>query len=1196
MTDTCHRPNSGFLSSRISTMLHLLHLDIPIFTTQNTDGEYVARPLLADGPIRSHKWYQRALDRCAGATRNTLPSILTGRDELQNLLWHNLNPDLTMETLDLTFESGQRMISGPYTAIWFEVSGTRYVCLPGFEDLLFIARKDEEGGYDLKSEVKRVIQTIYRKKRAAGDFLEPTANQARKRDAITSIRISTHVRLPPTEARDDLLPLLLGHPVESFDGATEIEKVAESLTDRYLYERDLDRAFLQDDLVQRLQDRMYGNTREAIALVGPPGVGKTAVLHEAITSHLVSVREEASNDYTIISKQPVVWHLDPQQLIAGMSQVGMWQRRLEAILSHVKGRLQQCHGIARSDIVYVDNPVALLRLGQSAKSDLTMADVLKPHLEDRGLPVVLEASPDAWTRLQELDQRFADLFTVLRLSEPASEKAWEIIAYQRTELERRRDVRITTGGLMRVRELQHTLSQRRVLPGRVADTLDRLVSRYDSQPIDADAVDALLLERAALREDIARSDVSLSTSDVEDEIQTRLIGQPDATECLVDVVSVAKTRLGDPSRPLASLLFIGPTGVGKTEAAKVLQSVMFDNPDGLLRFNMNEYVDEGAVARLVGDLDHPDGHLTNKVRFQPSCVVLLDEIEKAHPSVHNLLLQVLDEGRLTDGLGRTVDFSQTVIVMTSNLGAEEAASGLGFSPTSAEDQRRSQTQVYQGAVEDYFRPEFVNRIDRTVSFQSLGRDAIKQIARLQIGAFVEREGLARRTVFLNLTDQALDRVARLGFDPDFGGRALRRSIEQDVAPLIADILVQSEPENPVLLNLHVQEGTLRPHLTPLSETEHETSITEDLEALSSESDIQAFYEALRERVRTIRNDVTDDEASSLVYGESVPPDEDTDPDDTANPDSLRAQPQFLLYKDRVRDLCMTLDHLVDDISARPPDPRHFRVTLRKPVLWPLDWNNTNGMPSNFPIKAYFAQLDIRQYLSDAYARAERVLQDAPEESIRRYIEAASLHFLHPVYARDVEDASGSESRGCCLHIRSLLDGRGERRTAYLRERLEAVMQLFVPEDTAGLPVLQETPSGCYLHVPFPRLATFFAPEEGVHLFFEAYEGDLPVQLRALDIPEGATPAEVVARDRAAYDDWLRRFENGTAREDEMPWAPGPIVRMYTPPAAGQDGTIKDLRSGLMDRFDADRYAWFLWIYSALPETLRMPVPTTDTGE
>lgn len=1175
-----------------------LRFNIPVFTTQDSYGEYVARPLLVDGPAQSHPQYQRALDRCAGAIRDKLPDLLHGQDELRDLLWHNFSPDLTLETLDLTFESGQRVISGSYAAIWFEVGSVRYVCLPGFNDLLFIARANDKGKYNLKGEVKRVIQALYREQRADGDSMEPAANQASKRDGITYITVSKYVRLPSPRSPAEDASLLLSAVVESFHGSVEAKKVAKDLTERHLCERDLDRAFLQNDLVQRLQNRMYGDAAEAIALVGPPGVGKTAVLHEAITSHLESARDAGATDYTAIYKQPKVWHLDPQRVIAGMSRVGMWQRRLEAVLSYVRERLQQNYGIARSDIVYIDNPVALLRLGQSAKSDLTMADVLKPHLNDRTLPIVLEATPDSWTRLQELDQRFADLFTVLRLSEPTTEEAWQIIAHQRADLEQRRSVQITTRALMRVRDLQHTLSQRRVLPGRVADALDRLVSRYGNQStdadIDADAVDELFLDRAALREDIARTDVALSASDVRQEIQARLVGQPDATECLVDVVSVAKTRLGDPTRPLASLLFIGPTGVGKTEAAKVLQSLMFDNPEGHLRFNMNEYVDEGAVARLVGDLDHPDGHLTNKVRFQPACVVLLDEIEKAHSSVHNLLLQVLDEGRLTDGLGRAVDFSQTVLVMTSNLGAEEAASALGFSAGSAKDEARSQTQVYRSAVEDYFRPEFVNRIDRTVSFQSLDLEAVKNIARLQIHAFIEREGLTRRTVFLNLTDRALDRVARLGFDPDFGGRALKRSIEQDVAPLVADVLVQSTPEDPILLNLYVREGTLHPHATPLTVTGQETSVTEGFdEVLSSDTNVRSFYKALLERVRAIRHDVAGDASSTVVYDESSSTDGNTDPNGAGDSKPLRAQLQFLLYKDRVRDLQTTLEHLVNDISARPPNTRHFTLTLRRPRLWPIGWDDLKGRPSNFPIKAYFALLDIRQHLNESYVRAERALQNAPEETVRRYVEAASLHFLHPVFAEDTENASGSESQGCCLHLRSLLDGRGLGRVTYLRDRLEAVTQLFVPDEATALTVLEDTPSGCYLHVPFPRMETLFAPEAGVHLFFEAYGGDLPAQLRVLDIPEEDSPDEVVARDRMAYDDWLRRFESGTAREDEMPWALGPIVRMYTPPAAGQDGTIKDLRSGLMDRFDADRYAWFLWIYSALPEADRLSIPAVD---
>ena len=276
---------------------------------------------------------------------------------------------------------------------------------------------------------------------------------------------------------------------------------------------------------------------------------------------------------------------------------------------------------------------------------------------------------------------------------------------------------------------------------------------------------------------------TLSPDDVKHALRERFVGQPDAVQAAVEIIGIAKARLNDPARPLASLLLLGPTGVGKTQFAKSLAAYLFGSDERLLRFDMNEYVSASAVPQLVGTFAQPEGLLTSAVRRQPFAVVLFDEIEKGHPNIFDLLLQVLGEGRLTDSLGRTTDFTNTIIVLTSNLGAQRSTTGLGFGSRGEDLQR-----VSIRAAESFFRPEFFNRLDRVIPFDRIAREDLQQIARLLIDTVLRREGLVRRQCVLNIAPAALEWIIDQGHDPALGARALKRSIERELTRPIAEYL------------------------------------------------------------------------------------------------------------------------------------------------------------------------------------------------------------------------------------------------------------------------------------------------------------------------------------------------------------------------------------------------------------------------
>jgi DNA polymerase III delta prime subunit len=348
-------------------------------------------------------------------------------------------------------------------------------------------------------------------------------------------------------------------------------------------------------------------------------------------------------------------------------------------------------------------------------------------------------------------------------------------------------------------DLQRRYDRTAAFPGKAAAVLTRLAVRlsakqeellaaveygttrpsdgYDYPPrpeVKRDDVLADFAARSGLSLAFLDPKERLDRDDVRDKLQEQVIGQAEAVEALADVVSIAKARLNDPDRPLAAFLFLGPTGVGKTECAKAIARTLFGDTDRLLRFDLNEFNQAGAAARLVGTFSQPEGLLTSAIRRQPFAVVLLDEVEKADPEVFDLQLQLLGEGRLTDSLGRTADFTSAIIIMTSNLGVRDAEGNLGFVP------EVDRSFAYTRAAEKFFRPEFFNRLDRVIPFRKLSRDEMGRIARRLVGEVLAREGFSQRKCVLNVAPDALDRVIQAGYDPALGARAMKRAVEREL--------------------------------------------------------------------------------------------------------------------------------------------------------------------------------------------------------------------------------------------------------------------------------------------------------------------------------------------------------------------------------------------------------------------------------
>jgi DNA polymerase III delta prime subunit len=346
-------------------------------------------------------------------------------------------------------------------------------------------------------------------------------------------------------------------------------------------------------------------------------------------------------------------------------------------------------------------------------------------------------------------------------------------------------------------------------PGKAAMLLQTLATKHKESDIARDDVLSEFSERSGLNVRFLDDRIELNHDEVVEALNRENVGQRAAVAACADAVTIAKARLNDPVKPIASFLFLGPTGVGKTQCAKSLAKYLF-GVDRLLRFDMNECASYSSVARLIGTFDAPEGLLTSVVRREPFAVMLFDEIEKAHPAFFDLLLGVMGDGRLTDSRGQTVDFTNTIIILTSNLGAQEAATDLGFRQTNHSD-----ASVYRQAAEKFFKPEFFNRLTRVVPFERLRREDVREIASRLIQDVFKREGLLRRGVKLVVETAALNLVAEAGYHPQLGARALKRTLERQVTAPIAARLCATTPDDPVIIFLRASDGNISVNVSQL---------------------------------------------------------------------------------------------------------------------------------------------------------------------------------------------------------------------------------------------------------------------------------------------------------------------------------------------------------------------------------------------
>jgi len=594
----------------------------------------------------------------------------------------------------------------------------------------------------------------------------------------------------------------------------------------------LDPVVGREDVIDEVLEVLSRRTKNNPVLIGDPGVGKTAVV-EGIAARIASGEVPAT-----LSGRRLI-SLDLAGMVAGAKYRGEFEERLENVIEEVAAT-------NRMVVLFIDELHTLVGAGSAEGAPMDAANILKPVLTSGRLQVIGATTAEDYRRHVAKDGALERRFQPILVAEPSVEEAIAILRGLRSRYEMHHGVRITDEAIVSAVELSARYVTDRFLPDKAVDLVDRAGARVrlrEKSPMPPDPVlleqrvrrlerdravaqgeDAVNLDdeldravadleaaRAALAgaPEVGANDVaevvSRSTGipvsqlteaerhrllHLEDHLHKRIVGQDEAVEAVADAVRQGRAGLKHPHRPIGSFLFLGPTGVGKTEVARALAEALFGSQDRLIRFDMSEFSQQHTVARLIGAppgyVGYEDaGQLTGAVRRVPYSVLLLDEFEKAHPDVFNTLLQVLDAGRLTDAQGRTADFANTVIIMTSNIGADQLLAAA-TSGVPVEELRGP----LMGTVRRCFRPEFLNRLDEIILFRGLDADQLRQITALLLER--TRERLREQNITLEVDEQAVDWLASRGYVPEYGARPLRRTIGRELDRRLSRALLAGE--------------------------------------------------------------------------------------------------------------------------------------------------------------------------------------------------------------------------------------------------------------------------------------------------------------------------------------------------------------------------------------------------------------------
>ena len=530
-----------------------------------------------------------------------------------------------------------------------------------------------------------------------------------------------------------------------------------------------------DEKVNEVFDKLI-NTRSNILVVGNHGVGKSAVLQQAIRK-ITSQKKTFQFDYTF-------WRIMAQRITSSTKYLGEWQEATEALIDELN--------VANGMLWVIDFP-RLFQTGGHGPED-SVASFFSAYLQQGKLQLIGEATPEELESMRRMLPGFIEHFQIIQIAPPTTEQVHSILNRFTNFVAQKHKIEIDTEAIQLTFRLLSRYFTYESFPGKAIKFLGQCLNKAQlagETHIDKSAVLSNFIDQTGLPELFLRDDLLLNQKELFQFFNQRIIGQPLAVNKLCSLVKVYKAGLNNPNKPISTMLFAGPTGVGKTASAKALSNYFFgkgQKKSPLIRIDMSEFQHPSQIYRFIG-AGGEVGQLVKEIRERSFAVLLLDEIEKAHPSIFDVLLGVLDEGKLVDGFGRITDFRNTIIILTSNLGAS-AKQPLGF------QSNQNQEMLFLSAIQKHFRPEFVNRIDSIVLFKPLDQEDIHKITLKELNALKKREGFIKKKLELNFSESIIKQITRIGFDQRYGARPLQRAIEQTLVTPMANWLL----ENPSVTN------------------------------------------------------------------------------------------------------------------------------------------------------------------------------------------------------------------------------------------------------------------------------------------------------------------------------------------------------------------------------------------------------------